>query len=59
MQKSTEKICPNNVILKVPEADIIFFLTNSEKCFYRLSKTKSNKLQTKLHTNALAQKEQF
>lgn len=40
------KICPNNVIVKVPKADIYFLLPNSEKCFYHLSKTKSNKLQT-------------
>lgn len=53
------KIRPKNVIVKVPKADIHFLLPNSEKCFYHLSKTKSNKLQTKLLAIALAQKEQF
>lgn len=54
-----KKICPNSVIVKVPKSYIHFLLPNSEKCFSCLSKTKSNKLQTKLHANGLAQKKQF
>lgn len=57
--KQLKKICSNSVIVKVPKADIYFLLPNSEKCFYCLYKTNSNKLQTKLHVNGLAQKEQF